>query len=337
VIGAFVFRPRTPLRPLILVTPDGDVATAAADGSAVQAFVATPLPGGVAGVSRAPDGLHLALFGQLGDFAVVDASGDVTLRATSDGRPRQVAWAPDGKRIATLSGAIPAGQGFAAGLELVVAAPDGSDAWVAPIVHDAIFAPDFRSLAWSADGRSIVVTGRRQGDDDKSGRIWVVDPIGRSVTELPFVPESAAAEPVFGPDGALYVAGRTSLDGWLWRIDVGTGRTDRLAPTGLALCETCSTAFVRALAVAPDSSRIAYLTTFGHVIVVDLRNGAIVKPREPRSLSSGPLAWSDDGRRLVFMNADRAGEFLPLLVSVDILTNDALVLADAVRAFDLGR
>jgi dipeptidyl aminopeptidase/acylaminoacyl peptidase len=59
-------------------------------------------------------------------------------------------------------------------------------------------------------------------------------------------------------------------------------------------------------------------------------------------LSYARLAWSADGHRLVFMNADRTGEGgtgegATSLVSVDVTTGDAIVIADAVRSFDLGR
>lgn len=331
--GTLLFPPANPLPPLVMVASDGRLTIANADGTGVHAFQGAPPTDGVAGLIRAPDGLHLALIGMFADFAIVDAAGNVTVADPDRRQARQIAWSPDGKRFAMLSGS-PAGKDFAR-VRLLVAAPDGSDQWVAPFSDDAVFWPDFRSVAWSPDGRTIVVTGSRAGDDEKSGRTWVIDATGKSMYELPFVPETSAAEPTFGPDGALYLARRESLEGGLWRINPSTGAGSRLYRTGLALCTTCSTAYVRGLTVSPDNTKIAFVTTFDHVVVVDLRDGTVLQPREPKSFSYHPLAWSADSRRLVFMNSDRSGENQPSLVSVDIASGDAKVLADTVLAFDL--
>jgi hypothetical protein len=181
-VGSFLVPPRGD-RPLAILTAANELALARADGSEVVNLGSSPLWGGTSQVRIAPDARHVALIGGMLDFAMVDQHGAVTLLDTERRWSRQVAWAPDSGRFAMLSGKSTPGASGLIDIRLVIAAPDGSDPWTPALPGDASYAEDFNAIAWSPDGRTIVVTGHRLVDSEGTGRMWIVDVATKTVRE----------------------------------------------------------------------------------------------------------------------------------------------------------
>lgn len=103
-------------------------------------------PGGVLGVSIAPDGTQLVTGGQDSDAVIWSAAGE-RLRTLPGGGPRSawvdhVAWAPKGGRLATASGK-----------RLRAWTEDG-----APLVETADLASTVSALAWREDGTGLAAS-----------------------------------------------------------------------------------------------------------------------------------------------------------------------------------
>lgn len=335
VVGALLLTPPSD-RPLALLTASGELALAKPDGTDIVTLGASPLAGGTSQVRVAPDGRHLALIGGLFDFAMVDERGTVLLLDTERRWARQVAWAPDSRQFAMLSGRSTPDTNGLIDVRLVVSAPDGSQAWSVDLPGDASYAEDFKALAWSPDGATIVVTGYRLADTQGTGRLWMVDLASHAVRELPITDGSADVEPAFGPDGRLYVSRETQIDGGLWRLDLATGSSERLLRTASSGCDSgCATGYVRGIAVAPDGHRVAFVDAADHVSVIDTLTGDVQRIPQPQPYAVARLAWSRSGAEVLFLNSGRTGQNAFALLSVGVANGQTTVLSPEIWSFDL--
>jgi Tol biopolymer transport system component len=169
-------------------------------------------------------------------------------------------------------------------------------------------APD-QAPCWSPDGRQIAFTRRRPGG---MATLQVVSPLGGSDRKL--ADFAMVSVPSWSPDGRWLVVARTRpggegpLPGWpssdgLFLIPAEGGE-----PRSLALGPVASQAFEPRF--SPNGRQLAYVSCTGflcHVEVVEL--GADFQPEgPPRRLTRRPvfalggLAWSPDGRALIFVD-----------------------------------
>lgn len=333
-VGAFL-APHRGDRPLALLAASHDLVLAKADGTDLVTLGAPPLAGGINHIRWSPDGRHLALTGGLLDFAIVDTNGGVTFLDQERRWSREVAWAPDGMQFAMLSGRMTEGSGGLIDVRLDIAMPDGSGGWAAELPGDASYAEDLGALAWSRDGATVAVTGYRLIDGPATGRTWLVDVRNRTVRELPAVKGSADTGPAWGPDGSLYVARVTAIDGGLWRLDLANGTSERLVRTASSGCDVgCVSGLLRGIAVSPDGRRVAYVDFTDRVSVVDLADGRITRVAQPQPYAYDYLIWAS-ASELVFLNSGRTGDELPRLLSIDVVSGQTTVLSSTSFAFDL--
>jgi WD40 repeat protein len=288
----------------IFVTQDGAIQSLAADGT--DAIVAVQVPGGVSGVSVAPDGKHLAYL--VGGSDVVP--GDVVVRDLSTGGtttvplPKgtfggdQISWSPDSTQFV-----MPAFDG--ASEHLVVASADGSD------THE-IGAGSILSTreiwwpAWSPDGSWIAVGSKDKVSSD--GSIYLIHPDGTGLNEIVtgvsigevggvrWAPDPTMTRLVFVTPGGVYQADiLTTTD------DVPTADSTYV---GQGFWPTWS----------PDGQKLAWWD--GGLVVADtadlpLKSDAITRVFPTFTGGCGdhtelagkvicqPAVWSPDGRRVI--------------------------------------
>ena len=171
---------------------------------------------------------------------------------------------------------------------------------------------------WSRDGRQIAYV--RRGPDPFSGHIRVMSSLGDSDRQVSDFPVLVPA--TWSPDGRYLVAGRAaSLDAanpanGLYLIPVQGGEPRILTrPPAPAVDRTPT--------FSPDGHRLAYISCEGsslggtacHINVVDVDAG-FVPVGSPRQVLNVPvtsilgLAWSGDGKSLIFGATDVSFQYL---------------------------
>lgn len=206
---------------------------------------------------------------------------DVAVLDGHTGRSIEVAFAPGGRRLASLSrnsGIIGAGDGT---VRVWYVDPKAT----LPVLHG--HTKTIYPVAYSPDGRWLA-----SGSWDGTVRLWDAatgEPCA-TLSHPPFVWELA-----FGPDGTWLVTG--CPDGDRLRIwDVATARIRKEIPF--------PTRNLRFLTVSPDGTRVAarsddQKSTKHNLIVCDITAGKLIFSTE-----GSPLAYSPDGRWLAALAVD---------------------------------
>jgi gluconolactonase len=137
-----------------------------------------------------------------------------------------------------------------------------------------------------------------------TGGVQAVHPDGRveTVTSDPVYPNDLC----FGPDGLLYVTdptrNRERDDGRIWRVDVGTGRTELLGSVGW---------YPNGIGFAPGSDElfVARAVRHGSIVGMPVAGGRLGEPREHAVLAHGRpdgFAWDAEGFLFVASLTDTA-------------------------------
>jgi WD40 repeat protein/serine/threonine protein kinase len=143
---------------------------------------------------------------------------------------------------------------------------------------------DFRSVAFSPDGRRLVAAS-----ESEDVLIW--DETGREILTL----AGAGATAVFSPDGERVAVGRKN--GTVLIFDASTG--------GELLSCRGHTGRAWSVAFSPDGTRLASGGQDGTVTLWDVRNGQAIGSVRGHNLPVNQVTFSPDGRRLASGSDDK--------------------------------
>jgi dipeptidyl aminopeptidase/acylaminoacyl peptidase len=234
-----------------------------------------------------PPASRVLAFESTGDIFVSNMDGSHLVQLTSDGSPnsynREVAWSPDGNRIAFSK------SDGRWGAAIYVIDADGANARrLSPEgTYDA-------TPAWSPDGRRIAFENRR--DNQSGGHIFVMNADGTDRVQLTNNRQPNSS-PAWSPDGSriAYVtyrepAGDNKTDIFLMNAD-GTQR-EHLTSDGAG--DTSPK-------WAPDGGHIVFVRA-GEVLAVESNGTNPSRLTPPRSGAEwwGAPAWSSDGTLIAF-------------------------------------
>lgn len=346
-VGGWI-RPTTPTEPRLALLTEAGVALANADGS--DRRIAYPASGQerLSAIEWAPGGEHIAVRGLTVDgyeLLILDRAGHVTSRTVLQGRAAEVAWSPDGRRLAILDGRYgPEAAPLVTDAQLAVIDLAGSVEWTAPLPERFIYIADLGSLAWSPGGTAIAVigvSGVLAGGGGPSGAertsTWLVDPVAHMVRRLTPAGGSLEYAPAWSANGRLFLAREGTLASEIWELDPATGNAERLATLTWQGCGlACLPGQVGRLVPARDGSRVVFRDPSGGVSVLDVGTGAVRSLLPAADLGYGPFVWSDDGSS-VLVSVNRPDEGSSDVVAVDVASGARLVLATGVQAFDLSQ
>lgn len=230
---------------------------------------------------------------------------------------------------------------FVGGYRDLAVAPDGRK--VAFTVHGEVFAAAAREggravrvtttpaaegqLEWAPDSRRLVYASSRGGAQN----LYLYD--FASQTEAPLTSADAVdSTPKFSPDGKHLAFRRNGTE--LRLLDLST-KTDRLVVGGLAAMLPPFDDAPGAFAFSPKGQWIAYIDSgkrgYDNVYVVPTTGGKV----EPKQVTffantgSNAVAWSGDGRSLLFGTGMRTEEFQ--LARVDLVARQPNFSEDVFR------
>ena len=251
------------------------------------ALVAALLVGGARSATPAPG---LIAFGRGSGLYVMRTEGSGVRPLWSRGSVQDVAWSPDGRRLA-----------FVARNAIWVMDADGNDPVriTRPVRGKFGYFVGFRSPSWSPDGRRLAYSF---SSDIKADRdVWVMNADGGNKRRLARTTDCAEVDVDWNPKGAQLVA--TCVFGWgtkdlrLMNADGSNVRTllRSVAPKGAGAPEW-----------SPDGRRIVFAEAWPNwweISVMDVANRSLVQLTNAKVLSADP-DWSPDGRRIAFMYGD---------------------------------
>jgi hypothetical protein len=332
---------------LAFVRTDGAVVVANADGTDQRVIGHASISPLRNDLDWAPDGGHLAMFGDDWQLVVLGRDGTVASARKLEDRYSRFAWSPDGTQIAVFDGGW-RGEGNPDGPPLVaphldVIDLDGGVAWSATLPADFRYLLGSGHVAWSPDGHTIAITGVLLGDGvpDQRSSIWLVAVGSGTVRPLLDSSRRFDDQPTWLPDGRLVFA---RLNDGLWQADVASATASRLLDVALPPCDVqCGQPqHVTILGLSPDGSRLAYSAAGVGVSVLDLMSGHVSSPAEPelpvRALP--PAVWSSDGRAFLVLTGEVVTPIPPAprpdrITRIDIETGEVTIIASGVVAFDV--
>ena len=144
------------------------------------------------------------------------------------------------------------------------------------------------SLAWTADGRSIVFSSNRMGPH----ALWRVGVNGGPIERMAGVAENAS-DPAFSRDGKKLAFSQFYIDANIWRLDLQSGEARPFI---------ASTQYDSSPHYSPDGSRIAFRSSRSgrhEIWVADANNPVSARQltRTNGNLTGSPR-WSPDGTRI---------------------------------------
>jgi tricorn protease len=215
-------------------------------------------------------------------------AGALTERVNLSTQIREIALAPDGKKIALVA----RGEIFAA------SAKDGGEAArVTTTVAPESFA------AWSPDSRKLVYSSEREG------RMQIFQYDFTTETETQLTKTGDDFSPVFSPDGKFIAFIRSARS--LWVYDTNTKQERELCRF---YNDAPPLAGKRTIAWSPDNKWLAFLTyapearSYTNVSVVSANGGEARPLSFIANSNSGSLSWSPDNSFILFDTNQRTEE-----------------------------
>ena len=244
----------------------------------------------------APDGTRIAVIAS-GDLWLVDLEARSSRRLTTTATAESTPyWTPDGSRIT-----------FARGLDSFSVDTEGNDETV--VLNDAT------SMTWAADGTMAFVRGRG---------LWLAEPEGEPKLLVPpdINADVTIRSPRFSPDGVelVFVKSMLNMRGEVWRVDIELELllpviTDRVAENPVAA------------EWVTDSRHIVYLTDRGGGLAiwyVDLDEALLLPMTDPMMVrSAAPLGIAVHGERIVLPRH---------FITSDIVTSSGLTVVGTDQA-----
>lgn len=236
--------------------------------------------------------------GPSGGIYLMNADGSGVERLTFEPGDIDLAWSPNGSRIAFVR--------FREGdADIYVMNANGSE--VARLTRDgASSAP-----AWSPDGRKIAFARETPGNMD----IYVMDPDGSNVTRLTDDPLLESA-PAWSPDGSrIALSAYLSPPGPVHIYTVAADGTSRTRITDSELDDGSP-------AWSPDGMSIAFVRDSESIFVVKPDGSGSREVVDPGGLTGGLgltfyPAWSPDGTRILFQSGPDGSDQRIYVVNVD--------------------
>lgn len=288
---------------------------------------------GVSAAQLSPDGQWLAI------VAATDSGRGIFATGTAEGvdTPRLLAvggsptWFPDNKRIAYANG------GDLWSVALSNGAVGRSSAQPVRLTNDR---EDERAPVVSPDGRLIAFYSTRSGAQD----IWVVSAEGgvpRQVTRQAMALDDARFEPAWSPDSRSIAYISNSADYWaddLWVVDVTSGAARKLSSGLMASTLPAWSPDGKSIALLCTSKRGYWYEDLADLCIVDAATGAertvAMQIHGTDWLHSQHVAWSADGRTLLFPYQERGSIQLWSVPAAGGVATRLTHAAGSLRAFD---
>jgi dipeptidyl aminopeptidase/acylaminoacyl peptidase len=338
---------------LVLVLSQPDLAVAKLDGSDMTVLTSEVRTRGSSHISWAPNGQHIAVETSLPGLLVLDRLGSTTVERPLASWLSQVAWSPDGERLAILDAHLSQARTQATTeVTLEVIGLDGGLVWSAPLPeHFAVAATVEGNLTWSPDGSSIAVTGFVYRGENRlyPNGLWIADPGAGTVREVIPAGEDVSLtasngylyRPSWASDGRLLVGRAGASQSGLWAVSAGTRDMQQIALTPNVTCPPryeCDPQTIGVIRPSPDGARVAFVdpeVLFGDGLsVVELGRNPVTSLSEQGTRISD-IVWAPDGDRLFVQVGRNDDPSLPDLVSVDLATGARAVVVADIWAFDV--
>jgi Tol biopolymer transport system component len=282
------------------------VFVSASSAGAVHGRITSLYPNRIEAVGRhldwSPNGKYLAA----ADKKTPDEPFSIVLIEVGTGHKIQITDPPSG----TVGDSNPAVSPDGLSVAFIRAVSSGvDDIFVVPITGGPVrrITTDKRyviSLAWAADGNSILFSSNRAGNHS----LWRIPTAGGTPERVAAVGQNSS-DPVFSRDGKLMAYSQFYMDSNIWRMDLVTGQTRKLI---------ASTQYDSSPQYSPDGKRIAFRSSRsgGNEIWVAQADGTVDRQLTNFSSTlSGTPRWSPDGRFLAF---DSRPEGQPDIFVVDV-------------------
>jgi hypothetical protein len=347
IVGQLLQPPPIPLdHGLAVIRTSGSVELALPDGSASAALSGSGIPTDAVSIRWAPGGDFLALQ-TVTEVVVIDRAGVVAWRHSLRSEAANLAWSPDGSRIAILDGLDQAAEveegPVASEASLEILAATGTLEWQAPLDPHMELVRGYRSVAWSPDGGSVAFSGftQRTSDGLQWSSIWIVDVKGQSIRRLTNDTASFDYGPVWTTEGGLVIARKSTSVSVIATLDPATGAATPIFERASSLCGTgssCQPVHLDPLVPSPNGRLLAFRDPMFGPTVLDPESRENIRIPQTGLVADGAYAWSADGSALFLVgqapgspdpsNARSLGRF-------DLSTRTLATVLPDVRTFDL--
>ncbi len=290
---------------------------------------------GVNDVNLSPDGKSVAI------VASTDAGRGIFVASTAEGSAApqlwtvggSLSWFPDSRRIAFANG----GDLWTVGMTATGAASTAPPAPVR-LTNDR---QDERAPVVSPDGKYVAFYSTRSGAQD----IWVVPANGGAslqVTRNAMALDDPRFAPAWSPDSRSIAYISNSAEYWsddLWSVDVETGATRQLSRDLMASTVPSWSPDGKSIALLCTSKRGYWYEDLADLCIVDVATGAertvAMQIHGTDWLHSQHVAWSADGKTLIFPYLERGSIQLWSVPAAGGVATRMSHLTGSLRSFDV--